>query len=79
MSKPLTESLDELKNTVEHHLKNVHNLMRIIQKQRADLELAYGLMNPEQQEVFTTTVRIADEQANEIKDMYEAKDVDEEE
>ena len=51
----------------------------IIKKQRADIELAFGLMTPEQQEVFISTVRIADEQAKEIKDKYEAKDVDEEE
>jgi len=75
----MSTPLEELQETVEHHLNNVHNLMRIIQKQRADLDLAFGLMNSEQQEVFISTVRIADEQAKEIKDKYEAKDVDEEE
>lgn len=87
MSKPLNTHLEELQETVEKHLVNVNTLMNIIQKQRVDLELAFGLMNPEQQEVFTTAVRVADEQAKEIKnmseeeikDMYEAKDVDEEE
>tara|TARA_R100001510_G_C7451188_1_gene75995 strand:+ start:124 stop:354 length:231 start_codon:yes stop_codon:yes gene_type:complete len=75
----MSTPLEELQETVESHLTNVHNLMKIIQKQRADLDLAFGLMNSEQQEVFISTVRIADEQAKEIKDMYEAKDVDEEE
>ena len=79
MSKPLNTHLEELQETVEKHLVNVNTLMNIIQKQRVDLELAFGLMNPEQQEVFISTVRIADEQAKEIKDKYEAKDVDEEE
>jgi hypothetical protein len=75
----MSTPLEELEETVKHHLNNVHNLMRIIQKQRADLDLAFGLMNTEQQEVFISTVRIADEQAKEIRDMYEAKDVAEEE
>ena len=75
----MSTPLEELEETVKHHLNNVHTLMKIIQKQRADLDLAFGLMNTEQQEVFITTVRIADEQAKEIEDMYEAKDVAEEE
>tara|TARA_Y100001938_G_scaffold147672_1_gene229392 strand:+ start:1676 stop:1903 length:228 start_codon:yes stop_codon:yes gene_type:complete len=75
----MSTPLEELQETVEHHVKNVKHLMMIIKKQRADIELAFGLMTPEQQEVFITTVRIADEQAKEIKDKYEARDVDEEE
>jgi hypothetical protein len=75
----MSTPLKELEETVEQHLNNVHTLMRIIQKQRADLDLAFGLMSTDQQEVFISTVRIADEQAKEIEDMYEAKDVAEEE
>ena len=75
----MSTPLEELQETVEHHVKNVKHLMMIIKKQRADIELAFGLMTPEQQEVFITTVKIADEQAKEIKDKYEARDVDEEE
>ena len=71
MSKPLDESLNELKDTVDNHLEKVMNLMRIIQKLRADIDLAFGIMSPEQQELFLSTVRIADEQAKEIKDKYE--------
>ena len=67
MSKPL----EELKDTVDNHLENVKNLMRIIQKLRADIDLAFGIMSPEQQELFISTVKIADEQAKEIKDKYE--------
>jgi len=67
MSKPL----EELKDTVDNHLENVMNLMRIIQKLRADIDLAMGLMTPEQQELFLSTVKIADEQAKEIKDKFE--------
>jgi hypothetical protein len=67
MSKPL----EELKDTVDNHLENVMNLMRIIQKLRADIDLAFGIMSPEQQELFLATVKIADEQAKEIKDKYE--------
>ena len=67
MSKPL----EELKDTVDNHLENVKNLMRIIQKLRADIDLAFGIMSPEQQELFLSTVKIADEQAKEIKDKYE--------
>lgn len=67
MSKPL----EELKDTVDNHLENVMNLMRIIQKLRADIDLAFGIMSPEQQELFLSTVKIADEQAKEIKDKYE--------
>tara|TARA_Y100000004_G_scaffold7405_1_gene8329 strand:+ start:2594 stop:2815 length:222 start_codon:yes stop_codon:yes gene_type:complete len=71
MSKPLDESLNELKDTVDTHLEKVMNLMRIIQKLRADIDLAFGIMSPEQQELFLSTVKIADEQAKEIKDKYE--------
>lgn len=71
MSKPLNESLDDLKDTVDAHLEKVMNLMRIIQKLRADIDLAFGIMSPEQQELFLATVKIADEQAKEIKDKYE--------
>ena len=67
MSKPL----EELKDTVDNHLENVMNLMRIIQKLRADIDLAFGIMSPEQQELFLSTVKIADEQAKEIKDKFE--------
>lgn len=67
MSKPL----EELKDTVDNHLENVKNLMRIIQKLRADIDLAFGIMSPEQQELFISTVKIADEQAKEIRDKYE--------
>ena len=67
MSKPL----EELKDTVDNHLENVKNLMRIIQKLRADIDLAFGIMSPEQQELFLSTVKIADEQAKEIRDKYE--------
>lgn len=67
MSKPL----EELKDTVDNHLENVMNLMRIIQKLRADIDLAFGIMSPEQQELFLSTVKIADEQAKEIRDKYE--------
>lgn len=75
----MSTPLEELEETVKSHLLNVNTLMKIIQKQRVDLELAFGLMNTEQQEVFTNAVRLADEQAKEIEDMYEAKDVAEEE
>lgn len=71
MSKPLNESLDDLKDTVDAHLEKVMNLMRIIQKLRADIDLAFGIMSPEQQELFLATVKIADEQAKEIRDKYE--------
>ena len=53
--------------------------MKIIRKQRVDIELAFGLMNTEQQEVFLNAVRLAEEQEKEIEDMYKAKDVAEEE
>tara|TARA_A100001037_G_scaffold261022_1_gene249792 strand:- start:9 stop:236 length:228 start_codon:yes stop_codon:yes gene_type:complete len=75
----MSTPLEELEETVKEHLLNVNTLMKIIRKQRVDLELAFGLMNTEQQEVFTNAVRLADEQAKEIEDMYEAKDVAEEE
>lgn len=74
MSKPIFDTaqlVDDLKDTVDNHLENVMNLMRIIQKLRADIDLAMGLMSPEQQELFLSTVKIADEQAKEIKDKYE--------
>lgn len=75
----MSTPLEELEETVKEHLLNVNTLMKIIRKQRVDLELAFGLMNTEQQEVFLNAVRIAEEQEKEIKDMYEAKDVAEEE
>ena len=75
----MSTPLEELEETVKEHLLNVNTLMKIIRKQRVDLELAFGLMNTEQQEVFLNAVRIAEEQEKEIRDMYEAKDVDEEE
>lgn len=75
----MSAPLEELEETVKKHLLNVNTLMKIIRKQRVDLELAFGLMNTEQQEVFLNAVRIAEEQEKEIKDMYEAKDVAEEE
>jgi len=75
----MSTPLEELQETVKEHLLNVNTLMKIIRKQRVDLELAFGLMNTEQQEVFLNAVRIAEEQEKEIRDMYEAKDVDEEE
>ena len=75
----MSAPLEELEETVKEHLLNVNTLMKIIRKQRVDLELAFGLMNTEQQEVFLNAVRIAEEQEKEIKDMYEAKDVAEEE
>ena len=74
MSKPIFDTaqlVDDLKDTVDNHLENVMNLMRIIQKLRADIDLAMGIMSPEQQELFLSTVKIADEQAKEIKDKYE--------
>ena len=74
MSKPIFDTaqlVDDLKDTVDNHLENVMNLMRIIQKLRADIDLAMGLMSPEQQELFLSTVKIADEQAKEIRDKYE--------
>lgn len=75
----MSAPLEELEETVKKHLLNVNTLMKIIRKQRVDIELAFGLMNTEQQEVFLNAVRIAEEQEKEIKDMYEAKDVAEEE
>tara|TARA_Y100000114_G_scaffold147822_1_gene160061 strand:+ start:4450 stop:4677 length:228 start_codon:yes stop_codon:yes gene_type:complete len=75
----MSAPLEELEETVKKHLLNVNTLMKIIRKQRVDIELAFGLMNTEQQEVFLNAVRLAEEQEKEIEDMYKAKDVAEEE
>ena len=75
----MSAPLEELEDTVKKHLLNVNTLMKIIRKQRVDIELAFGLMNTEQQEVFLNAVRLAEEQEKEIEDMYKAKDVAEEE
>ena len=75
----MSAPLEELEETVKKHLLNVNTLMKIIRKQRVDIELAFGLMNTEQQEVFLNAVRLAEDQEKEIEDMYKAKDVAEEE
>lgn len=75
----MSAPLEELEETVKKHFLNVNTLMKIIRKQRVDIELAFGLMNTEQQEVFLNAVRLAEEQEKEIEDMYKAKDVAEEE
>ena len=75
----MSAPLEELEETVKKHLLNVNTLMKIIRKQRVDIELAFGLMNTEQQEVFLNAVRLAEEQEKQIEDMYKAKDVAEEE
>ena len=48
----MSAPLEELEETVKKHLLNVNTLMKIIRKQRVDIELAFGLMNTEQQEVL---------------------------
>ena len=73
----MSAPLEELEETVKKHLLNVNTLMKIIRKQRVDIELAFGLMNTEQQEVFLNAVRLAEEQEKEIEDILAERGINE--
>jgi len=57
--------MPELKK-IEDFVARVDTLMRIVKKQRRDIEYAIELMTPDQQATFYEGVRIMDEAVNKV-------------
>jgi hypothetical protein len=51
---------------LRNHLSSVKRFKKIIANLLADIELAVGLMTPEQQETFYTTVHLANKQRRDM-------------
>jgi len=57
-----------LNSVIHQYIKRVNTLMRIVKKQRRDINLAIEIMSPEQQATFYEGVRLMDKAINDYEE-----------